>query len=145
MKKLNYIVGVDGSDCSKRALQRAITLATSTQANVKVVYALDLLNVYPLAIEGYIPPSVSKDEQEKLAFEHVIKPLLNEFDSEACPIKHQIVFGDPIDEIQQIIKSDHANMVFVGRQGRSRIVDILLGSVANKLAHHVGIPIVLVP
>jgi nucleotide-binding universal stress UspA family protein len=36
-------------------------------------------------------------------------------------------------------------MLFVGRQGRSQIVDLLLGSVANKLAHHVGIPIVLVP
>lgn len=36
----------------------------------------------------------------------------------------------------------HANMLFIGR---SRVMDMLLGRVANKLAHRVGLPIVLVP
>lgn len=57
----------------------------------------------------------------------------------------ELIWGDPVDEINEHVKKTHANMLFVGRQGRSRIVDMLLGSVANKLAHTVGIPIVLVP
>ncbi|MEX0300669.1 MAG: universal stress protein, partial [Kordiimonas sp.] len=42
-------------------------------------------------------------------------------------------------------KETKANLIFVGRRGRSRIADLVLGSVANSLAHTVGKPIVLVP
>ena len=42
-------------------------------------------------------------------------------------------------------KKKKASMVVVGRRGRSSIADLVLGSVANSLAHTLGVPVVLVP
>ncbi len=145
MTKLRYIVGVDGSECSLRAVQRAVNLAESTNADITVLYVLDAVDAYPLTIEGYIPPAVNKDEQYKSIQSNILNPILDQFNDFSGDMNTEISEGDPVEEIQKRIKEVHANMVFVGRKGRSRIIDILLGSVANKLAHYVGVPIVLVP
>ncbi|MFT5636402.1 MAG: nucleotide-binding universal stress UspA family protein [Cognaticolwellia sp.] len=60
-------------------------------------------------------------------------------------ISIELLWGNAVVVILEKVKDLHVNMLFIGRQGRSRVVDILLGSVANKLTHRVGIPIVLVP
>lgn len=145
MKKLSYLVGVDGSGCSLRAVQRAVNIAELTNANITVLYVLDSVDAYPLTMEGYIPPAVDKNEQYKSIQKNILDPIINAYPDFSGDIVAEISEGDPVDEISKRIKEIHANMLFVGRKGRSRVIDLLLGSVANKLAHYVGVPIVLVP
>jgi nucleotide-binding universal stress UspA family protein len=75
----------------------------------------------------------------------VSAPLVEKYHNINVEITTDLIWGEPTTVIKEQIKALHVNILFVGRQGRSEIVDILLGSVANKLAQHVGIPIVLVP
>ncbi|WP_448563401.1 universal stress protein [Thalassotalea ganghwensis] len=145
MSKLVYLVGIDGTEWSERATERAVNLAKDTGASVKLVYVLQTPNIHPYAIEGIVPPPFDDKQEEKFAQEHVIAPLMKKFADDGVKLESQLSWGDPVDVIHKLEKQEHANMVFLGRRGRSTIGDLLLGSVANKLAHHCGVPIVLVP
>ena len=41
MSKFLYLVAVDGSKCSERAVERAVDLASKTQANIKLLTVID--------------------------------------------------------------------------------------------------------
>ena len=147
MSKILYVVAVDGSDWGDRAADRAITLAEKVNASVKLITVVDWSDLQqPMIMEGGVNlPILDKTTEEKNITNSVLVPLLEKYKHSDVGLTAELIWGDPVDEINEHVKKTHANMLFVGRQGRSRIVDMLLGSVANKLAHTVGIPIVLVP
>ncbi|MBA6297739.1 universal stress protein [Colwellia sp. MB02u-9] len=145
MKKPLYLVAVDGSQWSLRAVERAIDLANKTGAKVMLLMVKDWSYLQPVLLEGTSPIIVDQTAEENDTRAKVLAPLVEKYHNVNVEITTDLIWGDPATVIKEQIKALHANMLFVGRQGRSQIVDILLGSVANKLAHHVGIPIVLVP
>ena len=145
MSKPLYLVAVDGSEWGKRAAERAIHLAEKTHAKVKLVTVIDWSYLQPMIIEDVTPPVLDKETEETNIFGRVLTPLVEKYNNLDVSITTELLWGDPVVVIKEQVKETHAVMLFVGRQGRSRVVDMLLGSVANKLAHSVGVPIVLVP
>jgi len=145
MHKLLYLVGVDGSEWSNRAVERAVHLAQKTGASVKLVYVITWQEFQPMMIEGVAPPPLDKKQIEHDVNEKILQPSIEKFKAEKVDLSSEYIWGEPVDALLQQVNDYHANMLFVGRRGRSRFADILLGSVANKLAHCVGVPIVLVP
>ncbi len=147
MSKQLYLVGVDGSEWAQRAAERAVNLAVKTGANVKFVYVLDWsgLQLQPVMMEGVAPTLPDKDEEKQKIYNKVMQPLTAQFSDIDVKLTSEVIWGDPAYELHKLAKSEHAHMLFLGRRGRSRFMDALLGSVANKLAHNAGIPIVLVP
>jgi nucleotide-binding universal stress UspA family protein len=140
-----YLVAVDGSEWSKRAVERAIDLAEKTKAKVKLLTVKDWTYLQPMVLEGVVPPVLDQATEERNTIAHVLTPLEKQYAGGNVELSTELLWGDPVVVILEQIKHLHVNMLFIGRQGRSRIADILLGSVANKLAHRAGIPIVLVP
>lgn len=145
MSKLVYVVGVDGSEWSERAVDRAVHLAEQTGAKVKLLYAVMWQDFQPMMVEGIAPAMLSKEEIEKEASEKILQPLIENNQVEGVELTCEYLWGEPVEVLHQYVKDHHVNMLFVGRRGRSRFVDVLFGSVANKLAHHIGVPLVLVP
>jgi len=147
MSDLLYLVAVDGSESAKRAVTRAINLAEKCHAKVHILTVMDWSYLQPLMMKDEISmgPVLNKKVEESNIIKRVITPILNEHKETSIKISSDILEGDPAEVILQQAKELHANMVFIGRQGRSRVIDLLLGSVANKLAHRIGVPIVLVP
>jgi len=145
MTKPLYMVAVDGSECSDRATERAINLAKTNNAKVKLITVMDWSYFPPMVMEGSAPPLLDKGTEEKNTINRVLTPLIEKYGSSGVELNSELIWGDPSEEILDKVKSEHANMLFVGRQGRSRVIDLLIGSVANKLAHRIGIPLVLVP
>ncbi len=145
MTKPLYLVAVDGSDWGRRAAEWAIHLAEKTHAKVKLVTVLDWSYLQPMIVAGVAPPVLDRAKEELNITAKVLTPLVDKYKHLEVSISTELLWGDPFDVIKEQVKESHAVMLFVGRQGRSRVVDILLGSVANKLAHNVQVPIVLVP
>lgn len=145
MKKPLYLVAVDGSQWSLRAVERAVDLASKTKAKVMLLTVKDWSYLQPVLLEGTSPIILDQTAEENDTRAKVLVPLVEKYHNVNVEITTDLIWGDPATVIKEQIKALHVNMLFIGRQGRSQIVDILLGSVANKLAHHVGIPIVLVP
>lgn len=145
MTKPLYLVAVDGSEWGSRAAERAIHLAQKSHAKVKLLTVMELGSLQPWVVEGVTAEILDKETEESNTIDTVLTPLIEKYSDLNVPITTQLIWGDPVTVIHEQVKEMHANMLFIGRQGRSRFTDILLGSVANKLAHRVGVPIVLVP
>jgi len=145
MNKCLYLVGVDGSEWSDRATERAVNLAKQTGAQVKLVYVLSFPIVQPMMLEEAPPIILDRGEEERLVTKNVLEPLKQKYSGNDVQLTTELVWGEPAQVLHECTKEQHANMLFVGRRGRSRFADLILGSVANKLAHYVGIPLVLVP
>jgi len=145
MSKAMYLVAVDGSEWSLRATKQAVKLAKLTGAKVKIITVVDWLYLQPIVIEGVAPPVLDKASEEKRIQTTILAPLKDKYKDTDLKLTTELLWGDPVEVIQEQVKEVHANMLFIGRRGRSRVIDMLLGSVANKLAHRVGLPIVLVP
>ena len=145
MGKLVYLVAVDGSEWSDRAAGRAVDLAQKTGAEVHFITAVQWAKYQPMYVAEFSAPPLNTDEAEKVEREKILDPLDERFAKSGVTIKSKLLWGHPVEIIRDLAKKEHANMIFVGRRGRSKVADLLLGSVANSLAHTAGIPIVLVP
>ncbi|NOZ42145.1 MAG: universal stress protein [Alphaproteobacteria bacterium] len=147
MTALVYLVGVDGSEWSDRAAERAVGLAQKTGAEVHFVTAVQWAKFQPLYVTEFSAPPLPEDmsKQEEWERKEILEPLAERYADSGVDIKTGFFWGHPSEVINKHAKKIHANMIFVGRKGRSKLADIFLGSVANSLAHTAGVPIVLVP
>lgn len=145
MGQFVYLVAVDGSEWSDRAAARAVTLAESTGAEVCFVTVIPRSDTIPYTHEEIPLRPEEKKEGEEFARIHILDPLQERFSESKAETSFEMYWGHPAKVIHEQAKEKHANMIFVGRRGRSRVSDLLLGSVANSLAHIAGAPVVLVP
>lgn len=145
MSKLLYLVCRLLLEKKKRAADRAIHLAEKTHAKVKLVTVIDWPYIHPMIIEGAAAPLLDKEAEEMTVKAKVITPLVEKYNTLSLNITTELLWGDPAVILKEQVEVTNADMIFVGRQGRSSVVDTLFGSVANKLAHSVSVPIVLVP
>ncbi len=145
MSRSIYLVAVDGSEWSERAAERAVTLAKITGAEVHFITIIPWSGYLPLTLEERIQRPLDQKLEEHHASTDILLPLSKRFADSGVSIKTDLTWGNPSEIIHEQAKKEHVNMIFVGRRGRSKVTDLVLGSVANTLAHTAGVPIVLVP
>lgn len=140
------LVAVDGSDTSDRALQEAINLAKDQKAVLRIVYAIDEVNinagsefVYPAEIvqAGVKSGHEILDKAHKLAHTAGVKveTQLLEIDKLGVRIADAII---------QVAKTWPADLLVAGTHGRSGLSHLLLGSVAEGIVRICPAPILLV-
>ncbi|MCK5042152.1 MAG: universal stress protein [Sphingomonadales bacterium] len=141
MGKQTYLVAVDGSEWSARAADQAVKLAKQTGASVHFISVIST-SEYQSMLKVDQSPSEELKEANRA---EVLSPIEAKYADSGVEIECQVLWGHPVENIHELAKTTNATMIFVGRRGRSRVADIVLGSVANGLAHKAGVPIVLVP
>lgn len=145
MGQIVYLVAVDGSEWSDRAAARAVTLAESTGAEVCFATVIPRSDTMPYTHE-LIPLTPEEEKSgEEFARTNILDPLQERFSETDVKTTFELYWGHPAKLLHELARTKHANMIFVGRRGRSKVSDLLLGSVANSLAHIAGEPVVLVP
>jgi nucleotide-binding universal stress UspA family protein len=144
-KKHLYLVAVDGSEWGKRAADRAVALAKETGGEVRLIAVIPWSGFQPMHLEEVLNRSVEKREEERHAKDEILAPILAAHADDGVTISSEYHWGHPVKVIGERAKELKAFMVFIGRRGRSRVANLILGSVANSLAHSLPMPIVLVP
>jgi nucleotide-binding universal stress UspA family protein len=135
------VVGVDGSEGSRRALQWAASEARQRHAVLEVVHAWHIPYVggYPYAA-GTLDWGVI-EAGAKTVLEREIASVAPA--GLAGPVKG-ILCGDAA--AQAIVTvSKGADLVVVGSRGHGGFAGLLLGSVSQQVVHHAGCPVVVVP
>ncbi len=145
MSKQTYLVAVDGSEWGGRAADQAVFMAKQSGADVLLVTVVPWSGFQPMTLDEVAHRSVNKKEEEAQAQKSILDPVISKHKDSGVNITSEYHWGNPVEVIHKRAKETKANLIFVGRRGRSRIADLVLGSVANSLAHTVGKPIVLVP
>jgi nucleotide-binding universal stress UspA family protein len=66
-------------------------------------------------------------------------------DAAGVPFEAHVLEGSPAWELEALADELDADMIVVGRHGHGGIKQLMLGSVAHRLAHHAARPVVVVP
>lgn len=143
------LIALDRSDSSQQVFAEAIALAKATQASVMLLHVLSPFDgeypgsVYP-AIDG-IYPGLHREtvqiyanqwqEFEQEALES-LRSLSQTAIAAGVAAEFSQNFGDPGRTICEIAHTWGADLIIVGRQGRSGLSEFFVGSVSNYVLHH---------
>ena len=147
----SFLMPVDGSEPSKRAVQFAGCLAAGLADRVEAITLLRVLaggylkrhwgDLAKVRVKGEIIQSdIFKSSREKHVSKN-IKPMLEEAEAELkkfgakAPISHKIVDGVPAEQILQVAGAGDYSTIIMGRRGISPVKEVLLGSVTASLLH----------
>jgi nucleotide-binding universal stress UspA family protein len=135
------IAPTDGTEASLRGLEVAVGLVLRYAAELVVVTAVSVpdwlarQNMEPGAIESYVEGNAQK----------VFESALSLLRQSGVGAAMRVVVGPPAESLLAEIESSHADLVVMGRRGRDEPKDLLLGTVSDRVARHVKVPILLVP
>src|ERR1700704_3480901 len=131
------VVGTDGSETARRAVQEATQLAKQTGASLDIVSAFEPVPSSRLREERLQAPS---------DIEHAVNPHEDvnailaeaERDVTASGVDVRIFArqGEPADAILDVAEEENADLIVVGNKGMTGAKRFLLGSVPNKVSHH---------
>ncbi len=140
------IVGVDGSDHSRRALNWAVREA------VRHHVPLTVMTVYPHAVrpatEVYWPVPIYPENDSDLELartgvRELVDKVAGEIGETVPEVTVEVARGDAAEEL--VRASRDADMLVVGSRGSGEFAKLLMGSVSSKVAHHATCPVVVVP
>jgi nucleotide-binding universal stress UspA family protein len=132
------VVGYDGSDCSRKALDEALRTAKGLGDGVVVVF-------------GYAPPGLwggEIAEHEEAIEERGMKVLAeakHQAEAAGTDVELELVARKASEAIVQVADKREARMIVVGSYGDPPLKGMILGSTPNKLLHTADRPVLVVP
>lgn len=136
------VVGVDGSESSRQALQWAIVEGRQHGSSVEAVHAWH--DVYvgsgtPYSVE-LLDPTIYSD-----AADAVVAAVIDAVDESglAAPIRRVVVHDSAAHAL--LVAGKGADLIVVGSRGRGGFSGLLLGSVSQQVVHHATCPVVVIP
>ncbi len=137
------VVGIDGSEPAAAALATSVGLARSLGAEIVAVHAIP-----PPALSEYrygmlpveLDPAWRAEVRRQLE-EEWCRPL----EEAGVPYRTVERDGRPATVIREVADEEEADLVVVGRRGRGRVAELLLGSVSHELSHTCQRPLLLIP
>jgi nucleotide-binding universal stress UspA family protein len=148
---MNFIVAVDGSEQSEKALEHAVSIAAAAGADVTVVHAVDPA-VYSEG--GDEPVSDIPDAEDRLILEseedaeerglQVLDDMVTLAAGLGADVETVLLHGDPSVAIPEFLETADADGVFVGHRGLSERYERILGSVAKSLLESSPVPVTIV-
>jgi nucleotide-binding universal stress UspA family protein len=136
----------DLSECSVRALERAVRLAQWFDAQVTVLHVLpDAPYVIP-ADSGlpYLPTPADATRARREEAAGTLERFAAPFLARGAPIETRLVEGDPAREIEAAAEAVPADLVVMGTHGRSGLQHLLLGSVTESVLRRARCPVLTV-
>jgi len=145
------VLGYDGSDCAKNALEHTAALAAHIDdAEVIVVYAFEFS-------VGYVPMGMADSPLMMSAEYDNHVQLVREFGDQqvaeatarltAAGVRTTgaVTEGRSVDVLLETAREKGADAIVVGSHGQGAVSAAFLGSTALKLLHHSDIPVLVVP
>jgi len=134
------LVGVDGSDGCRPALDFAFEHASRTGAPVTALYVSESLRG---RLGRAREEAVSPEDTDLTAAEPVVAETLRPY-TEKYPdvsVHRELTYGSAVRSLADA--SEHAALIVVGSRGRGAFESLLLGSIGQGLLHHAHCPVVI--
>jgi nucleotide-binding universal stress UspA family protein len=135
----NVLVPVDGSEGSDEALDCALSICAALGARLTA-----------LAVEGRLPAyaatagEVDEVKREKDEFFHrVLQRAGNAAEARGVEVRTELVPGHAAEVITHYARAHAHDLIVIGHRGHF-LGDYLLGSTADRVAHHAHCPVMVV-
>ncbi|WP_058303355.1 universal stress protein [Gorillibacterium timonense] len=137
------LVPFDGSKASRKALDKAIQIASSDPA-----IRLDVINVlqFPTLVVGEAmiaaPASMQKEYYD--ASEELLQEAKALLDPLPNPTKTILEDGQPAETILSYAEQNGVDLIVIGSRGLGNIRSFVLGSVSHNVVQHAKVPVLVV-
>ena len=125
----------DFSHTGDAALELATSLARDTGATLIIAHIEEAPNVYAGGEFYYGIPNPPTEELRRMLQE--VKPT-----DPSVPYEHRLLTGDPASGIVRLADEDDVDMIVMGTHGRTGLLRVLMGSVAEVVVRRSKCPVV---
>jgi nucleotide-binding universal stress UspA family protein len=141
---LKLLVPVDGSSHSLRTADYLIKSLSWFKGGAEI----HLLNVQrPIPYGGRVSSIVGQDKINQYHHDEgiaALKPAMQSLDAAGVKYHYHIGVGDEAETIVKYAQEQGCDQIVMGTRGMGSVSNLLLGSVATKVIHLAGVPVVLV-
>ena len=139
------VVGYDGSDSSKRAVDFAVKTAQAQGLALVVAHVLEWSPYSFLTPEEIEERHQRRGEELDRAETALIAPLMQSLSTSGIETRTVMKYGHIAEVLLKIARSEAASHIVIGRTGHSGLETRLFGSVAGSLAQAAPAPVTIVP
>jgi len=139
-----FIVGFDGSDAGRRAVDFAAARAKLANANLHLVQVLEW-SPYSFYTPEELAERHKRREQELTRAKAIVQPVADEMNAGGITTTCEARHGNAGELLSSIAEEKGAVQIIVGRSGGSGLANRLLGSLAITLAQAAPVPVTIVP
>ena len=147
---MTFLVAIDGSDASRKALSHATDLAARLETSLLVVHAVD-----PAVVDmgGDEPRSFGETADRLVAeavedaeadAEQVLEEAADYLTQAGVDVETELLYGPPLQTIADVTDRGDIEALFVGHRGLSERYEGLVGSVAKGLVERSHVPVTVV-
>jgi len=135
----SILIATDGSENSKPAVEKGLTIAKNNGSKVTVIYVFDTERYVNSTGSTYSATELEK--MEKSLSENALEPIMEEGRKKSIDIYSMVLRGNPAEKI--IEESKGYSLVVCGSLGRTNLSRAVMGSVAEKVARMAYCPVLI--
>ncbi|NBB98460.1 MAG: universal stress protein [Alphaproteobacteria bacterium] len=140
-----YLIAVDGSDASQRALSYTAERAKAAGAKVVLAHVLEWSPYSFLTQEELAERHARRKQEVARAESTVLGPMQSILSEQGLAAESVVRYGHVTETLCDIAKEVDATQIVIGRMGQSGLTARLFGSVAGSLAQVAPVPCTIVP
>ena len=139
------VVGTDGSETAKKAVEQAAELAKQGGGELHIVMSASAVPEQRLRSErAGAPDDVAHTVNPNEDTEAELKEAAQPYESQDITVHTHAKSGDPADAIIDVAEANRADLIVVGNKGMTGAKRFFLGAVPNKISHHAPCSVLIV-
>jgi nucleotide-binding universal stress UspA family protein len=141
----SIVVGTDGSETARKAVEAAVDLAKLTGAKVELVSAYEPVSSQRLRDEArQVPPDLQWMVNPREDVDATLADAAERVGEAGVASRVYAREGDPAAAILDVAEELGSDLIVVGNKGMTGAKRFLLGSVPNKVSHHAPCSVMIV-
>ena len=141
----SIVVGTDGSQTAREAVDQAVALARVLGARLDIVSAYEPVPAGRLREEAdQVPGDLQWMVNPREDVDATLREAAEVARAAGVPAETYARQGDPADAILDVAEERGADLVVVGNKGMTGAKRFLLGSVPNKVSHHAPCSVLII-
>ena len=140
-----FLVGVDDSAGSSRAVEFAAECASSSGARLVVAYVIEWSPYSFMTPEELEQRQKQHDEEIQRAQSRIVEPLVASLKQKGLDVSGRVRHGHASEVMCDLAREENATQVIVGRRGVSKMKALMFGSVSGSLVQICPVPVTVVP
>lgn len=140
----NVVIGVDGSEGSRRAAEHGVAIARHWRATLKLVTVVRTPEGW-WGIGGAPPSPEALSSALVEGQQQILKEFEDHLDLGGVDYETVEELGDPVSRLLYVCEVNSADLLVIGRRGAGLAERVILGSTADRLTHLASCPVMVVP
>ncbi len=140
-----YLLAVDGSPGSKKAVGFAAERAKLGGAKLIVAYVIEWSPYSFNTPEENETRHKRREEELDKATQLVVMPIAAELKQQGIEVETVVRHGHPARTLIEVAEAQDVAQIIIGRQGESGLKEMMFGSVAANLVQGSPVPVTVVP